>query len=50
MRAVASLWETPAFEILEVVGQVVVTDNELCGLLDWITMGSSFDLVDIGQT
>ena len=38
MIAVASLWEPSTFEILEIVAKVLVADNELNRLLDWLTL------------
>ena len=38
MVAVASFWKPSTFEILEIVAKVLVADNELSGLLDWLTL------------
>ena len=38
MVAIASFWKPSTFEVLEVVAKVLVADNELSGLLDWLTM------------
>ena len=38
MVAIASFWKPSTFEVLEVVAKVLVADNELSRLLDWLTL------------